>query len=104
AERVSSILASVLKLASIVLLILLSISTFLPTVLRYLTPKLPGWAGGELASYLLTWIVAVGMALATRSGGHMRVNILQTLLPVRPRAVLQLVIDCIVFTFLIILA
>jgi len=47
----------------------------------------------ELAKYFLIWLTLLAASYVTREGGQIRMEEFQALLPVRPRWLLQLVIE-----------
>lgn len=77
--------------------------TTLQVVTRYVLESPLHWTE-ELMSYLLVWMVLVGAVGVHRTDSHIRVEMLDEILPPRALVVLRLVFDVLVLATLVVLA
>ena len=87
-----SIVANLEELLSGMLLILMSLTTISNVLARYLFNNPLAWAE-EFSRYAFIWVVFLGAVVCTKQGRHIVIDGLVLALPVRPRAIVQVLVD-----------
>jgi len=86
----------------VMLLCLIFLSIALQVVARLLFSSPPFWTE-ELARYLFVWVVCIGSAEVVRARGHITMDILAMLLGARVWSALQILLNTMITTVLIVL-
>jgi TRAP-type C4-dicarboxylate transport system permease small subunit len=88
-----------LNIVVAVILIVLTLTTFIQVLLRYVFGGALDWSV-ELARYLFLWFCFLGFSITLRRGGHVSVRFIVDLFPLWVQRMLLIISDICIFIFL----
>jgi TRAP-type C4-dicarboxylate transport system permease small subunit len=83
-----------------VILAVLTLTTFVQVLLRYVFGGALDWSV-ELARYLFLWFCFLGFSITLRRGGHVSVRFIVDLFPLWAQRILLIISDIFIFIFLV---
>ena len=90
------------EVASVVLLVLVSLVVFYSVFLRYVFKSPLAWSE-EVARYMFIWMVFLGFSVAEKSGDHFRIEVFIEMVPLKVRLVIEVLLNLLIFYALFVL-